>query len=84
MKLTCKEAAYLVSCSQEHRLSAGKWLALRLHLLICVACARFARHVRFLRVAASRARRTIAALPAIRLSNPARRRLVRALRRQRS
>jgi hypothetical protein len=49
--VTCKEATQLVSKMQDQRLSLGERLKLRLHLLICVACARFERQMRLLRVA---------------------------------
>jgi hypothetical protein len=50
--LTCKEASERVSQSYERRLTWGERLGLRLHLVICAACARFARQVRFLHAAA--------------------------------
>ena len=49
--VTCKEATQLVSKMQDQGLSLGERLRLRLHLLICAACARFERQMRLLRVA---------------------------------
>jgi hypothetical protein len=82
MKLTCKEATVLVSAAQDRRLRPGEWLALRLHLMICVACARFARQASFLRAAARRAWSDLGAVSAVRLSAAARRRIVQSLRRR--
>ena len=49
MKLTCKEASRLLSQGQDRPLGSGEWLRLRLHLLICDACANFSRQVDTLR-----------------------------------
>ena len=40
MRLTCKEASWLVSRGQDEPLNFGQRTALRLHLLICSACSR--------------------------------------------
>lgn len=53
--LTCKEASRLVSESYDRRLGWRERVGVRVHLLICAACARFARQMRFLREAAKRA-----------------------------
>ncbi len=81
--LTCKQASALVSQSLDRRLSWRERLGLRLHLVICAACARFARQVRLLHAAARAfAEAGVAAdLPA-RLSAPARQRIAESLRRQ--
>jgi hypothetical protein len=52
--MNCKEAAELMSRAMEMRLPWRKRVALRLHLLVCDACTRAARHLRFLRLAARR------------------------------
>jgi hypothetical protein len=49
MKLTCKEASHLLSQGEDRRLALGERLRLRLHLLICDACANFSRQVETLR-----------------------------------
>ena len=51
---TCKEASQLVSHACDRRLTPGERIGLQLHLLICSACARFARQMRFLRTATRR------------------------------
>jgi hypothetical protein len=52
---TCKEASQLVSQACDRRLTLRERIGLRLHLLICDACARFARQIRFLRTVTQRA-----------------------------
>lgn len=77
--LNCKEVSHLVSESLDRRLSWRERLGVRLHLLICEACARFAGQIRFLRTAARRmAERDDPRTGA--LSGPARERITRALR----
>lgn len=79
--LTCKEASQLVSGTLDRRLRLTERLALRVHLLICDACARFAMQARFLRRAARVAGDDGRMLPEIRLPAAARERLVQVLRR---
>jgi hypothetical protein len=55
--VTCKEATRLLSQREDRQLTRGEVLRLRLHLLACTACSRFARQLRMLR-AAMRAYRT--------------------------
>lgn len=50
--LTCKEASALVSNSFDRSLTWRERWALRLHLLLCEACARFKRQAEFLRATA--------------------------------
>lgn len=50
--LTCKEASALVSHSLDRRLAWRERWALRVHLLLCEACARFKRQAEFLRTTA--------------------------------
>ncbi len=52
--LNCKDVTHLVSQSLDRRLSWRERLGVRLHLMICDACARFARQMQFLRAAARR------------------------------
>lgn len=51
---TCKETALLVSQSYDRRLSWRERSGMRLHLMFCEACTRFARQMRFLHEAARR------------------------------
>ena len=46
--LTCKQAAVLLSQSQDRQLSLREQGALRLHLLVCDTCRKFRQQVEFL------------------------------------
>jgi len=50
--MSCKEVTELLSQSIERRLSLRETLRLRMHLLVCTACARFKRQLKFLHAAA--------------------------------
>ncbi|GEM_PF-3247493 len=52
--LVCRDAARLLSEECEHRLPRWQWLLLRIHLLICGACRRYAHQLRWIREAARR------------------------------
>jgi hypothetical protein len=54
LHLSCKEASRLISQEMDGRLSLTDRFALRLHVRICDACARFTRQVAFLRRALQR------------------------------
>jgi hypothetical protein len=54
--IDCRQASRLLSQAQEHPLSAGDRLRLRLHILFCVACKRVEMQLRFLRRAVERYR----------------------------
>ena len=54
--LSCKEATRRLSQAQDRPLSLGQRVKLRLHLLVCTACTRFARQLAFMRTALSRYR----------------------------
>jgi hypothetical protein len=54
MRLTCKQATELVSQRLDRELSAWERIKLRLHLLICDACGKFARQTDFMRRAMQR------------------------------
>jgi putative zinc finger protein len=54
VKLTCKEASRLISEGLDRKLGLAQRAALRLHLAVCVACARVAAQYAFLRRAAAR------------------------------
>lgn len=49
--MKCHEAHQLVIRAQDARLSVAERIGLRLHLLICRACAAFERQMEFLRAA---------------------------------
>lgn len=49
--LDCRHASHLLSQSMEKRLSFRQRFLLRLHLLMCDACTRFARQLHLLRAA---------------------------------
>ena len=51
---TCKEATRLVLESHDRGLSWRERLGVRLHLLLCDACTRFAQQMRFMRTAVRR------------------------------
>jgi len=48
MMRTCKETANLISKAERSRLSAGEWIGLHLHLLICGLCRGHRRNNRIL------------------------------------
>ena len=52
--LSCKDVTHLVSQSQDRRLSWLERWSVRVHLMYCLGCRRFARHVEFLRQAMQR------------------------------
>jgi putative zinc finger protein len=54
--LSCREATRLLSQRQERALTTIENVKLRLHLVVCVACTRFARQLAFLRTALARYR----------------------------
>lgn len=81
--MTCREASRLVSESHDRPLRLGERFGMRLHLLICAACARFERHLRFLRRAGAHDAETRHAPGTVRLSSTARRRIADALRHRR-
>jgi hypothetical protein len=49
--ISCKEVSRLVSLQEDLQLPPWQRWRLRLHLSICVACARFESQIRFLRTA---------------------------------
>ncbi len=78
--LTCKEVSALVSNSLDRRLSWRERLGVRLHLLICKACRRFADQMRFLQTAARQFRHhQPTQVASMQLSDAARRRIREAL-----
>lgn len=52
--LSCKRAAELLSQEQDRRLGALERFGLRLHLLLCAACANYRRQLLVLRSACRR------------------------------
>ncbi|MFN5049817.1 zf-HC2 domain-containing protein [Roseateles sp.] len=57
LKKSCREAAALVLQAEDRPLSWHERLALRLHMLACRACPRFAQQVQLMRRASERWRR---------------------------
>jgi hypothetical protein len=47
--LNCKQASELLSQGMDEKLSLGKRLSLRMHLLMCHGCSNFISQLRFLR-----------------------------------
>ena len=77
---TCKESAELMSKAERSRLSAGEWLGLHVHLLICGLCRGHRRNNRILTRALHRlVQRKYVFLS---LSSSARRRIAAVLSRQ--
>jgi hypothetical protein len=54
MKINCKEASRLISQAMDQPLPLGQRLRLRLHLVVCDACANFNRQAQLLRRAVAR------------------------------
>ena len=52
--LSCKEVSRLLSQQEDRRLALPERVKLRLHLHVCAACTRFARHLVFMREALRR------------------------------
>ena len=51
IRISCKDASRLISQLQDGNIPLAERLRIRLHLLLCDACARFEQQVRFLRAA---------------------------------
>jgi hypothetical protein len=56
LMITCKEASRALSQMQDGDVAFPLYLRIRLHLLLCDACTRFARQMRFLHLAMQRYR----------------------------
>lgn len=54
LKITCKEAARLLSQAMDQELPLWEHARLRLHLAVCDACTNFSRQLRLLRRALGR------------------------------
>jgi hypothetical protein len=54
--LSCREATRLLSQREDRALTVAEHVKLRLHLVVCIACTRFARQLAFMRAALSRYR----------------------------
>lgn len=52
--LNCRQVTRLVSQSTDTRLRWYQWLGMRIHLIYCVWCRRYASQVRFLQKASKR------------------------------
>lgn len=79
--LSCKEVSLLLSMASDQNLRWGQRLAVRLHLLYCRGCARFAKHLQFLRAAGQRLAQSDAQAGTATLSTAARKRIRAALQR---
>jgi hypothetical protein len=71
--LTCREVTRLVSKSMDSKLPWHQRLGMRIHLIYCVWCRRYAAQTRFLRKAASELVNENDALSAAQLSAEAKR-----------
>ena len=78
--LNCKQTSQLLSKSLDQPLTLREKLSLRLHMLLCGACSRFARQLRFLREAVEALERRAAEDERLTLNSEARQRIARALR----
>ncbi len=82
LTLNCREAADLLSATEDGRISRAERLALRLHLLICGPCRRYRRALQKLREVTKVAMERLESgghLPGSRLSEEARSRLRRVV-----
>ncbi len=52
--LSCKDTAILLSQDMDGELPLGKWLGLRMHMLMCGSCARIKKQLLFLKEALGR------------------------------
>jgi hypothetical protein len=59
--LSCKDVTKLVSESMDHTLPLGKRIGVRLHLIICKFCTRYARQLLLIRETARRLAATMEA-----------------------
>ncbi len=73
--LNCRQVTRLVSKSMDTRLRWHQRLGIRLHLLYCVWCRRYAAHLRFLRQAARKLASEAESNPSHTLSDEARERI---------
>lgn len=78
--MNCQQTSQLLSQSLDRPLSLKERMGLRLHLLMCGACQRFARQLRFLSRAAAGLETRDLADQRVTLGEPARERIKRALR----
>lgn len=54
LRRTCREVTRLVLAGEDRALTRGERLVVRLHMMVCRACPRFERQVRFMRAAMGR------------------------------
>jgi len=78
---SCKDTSRLLSEALDHDVPAVRRWAARIHLLFCTPCARFRRHLQFLREAA-RGFDNAASPDSARLSGEARARILQALKQE--
>lgn len=80
--ISCREAARLASESLDHKLPLNKWLALKLHLMMCSLCRSFVKQIEFVHEAARQYAEIEPSLPCpseVSLSPDARARIVQSL-----
>jgi len=80
LMLTCHEVTRLISQQAERPLPWNQRVRIRLHLLLCLWCRRYQRHIAFLRGALRTMPERDCCRPSARLSEEARERLKQALR----
>ncbi|HED16821.1 MAG TPA: zf-HC2 domain-containing protein [Gammaproteobacteria bacterium] len=51
---SCKQISFLVSESQDRKLSFREWLSVKVHLQMCKACEQMARQIKLLRVTSTK------------------------------
>ncbi len=79
---SCKQASRMVSESMDRPLKLRERITLRMHILMCSFCTRFARQMRFLRRAANQFSQAVSepsSAPEMTLSVEAKQRISRAL-----
>ncbi len=69
--INCRQATRLISQSMDTKLPWHRRLAMRVHLLYCIWCRRYARQLKFLRSAAKQLPPESACSPAQKLSEAA-------------
>ena len=73
--LNCRQVTRLLSQSMDAKLRWYQWLGMRIHLLYCVWCRRYAAQVQFLRKASKELGPEAHAAPTHKLSNAAKDRI---------
>jgi Putative zinc-finger len=82
MMLNCKQASHLLSQSMERKLPLWQRLSLRIHLMLCDACAQFSLQLETLRLAMEQLGRKFVNDDSLTLPDEARRRIALAMARR--